>query len=207
MLQTVAGHFRTDTTTWNLLQWAYGRQKVRYAGCGGYYSPAHLGYGKTSITAVVCKRLELGDIDRGNLSNGTPSAHPDAEHIHDIISHFRSKHYWMLVNAAEVSAPPQWDIDPPEGKLKPVLKKNGKPKMIVCPVKKRPIACRIEFVGYSDAEREKMILNARAAYETWWSLLSHLTKVLRYNQPLKHWKITGIGAKRQPWNSIVTRVG
>jgi hypothetical protein len=185
---------------WELLVWAYQREMVRFAGAAaaGY----SLDWRDVSATGSVQAALEMGIAGRGGdgwASGGRPSAHADADTVHHHVSRLDTAEQWSLIRAAEAGQAPDWAPDAPPLRVKPVLTARGKPKTILCPVARVPVACLIRLEGVSAEERESYRAKARLAYLDWWLRLRWLRDALVADDVLRRWQITGIGVEMEPW--------
>lgn len=129
-----------------LLVWAYKRELVRYCeGRAGGYAP---GRGGVSATGAVCRALERGMTGEGPLMRASGFAvHADAEWVHGLVRTLDRDEYWLVVRMAEADATPEWNPQVETMRVLPVLKANGRPRMITCPRSGRPVACRMQVVG------------------------------------------------------------
>jgi hypothetical protein len=108
----------------------------------------------------------------------------------------------MIVKAAEADAMPDWNPDIEPARVVPILKANGRPRMIVCPIERRPVACRIEVIGVSDDDAAAIRAKAREVYARWYRLLWAMRQTIYEEDTLTRWRVTGIGADPQPWEKI-----
>ena len=197
---------KESTSIWSLLRWAYGPQRVRFA--GGNYTPTR----DVSLTSVVCDRLSdfyhLGvEVQRSTVC-GRPRAHPDADVVHELVCTLGRRDAWLIITSAEAGLSPNWDIDPPRGHFVPDVKANGRPRMVVCPVRRRPIACRVRYEGYTDEQRMRIISTARQRYSYWALLLTRLLIKINkshYNTQLTRWHAISIGVDECPWEPSKTK--
>lgn len=196
---------REMTTMRGLLEWAYQREMVRFAGSGGgAATPSALSMSGRSMTGRVCDILDEGFMSSGGGGwMGSPSSHPDAEHVHGMVLRLEREDYWRVVRAAESGTPPDWDPDLPKLKVVRLLKASGAPRMYVCPVSRRPVAERIAVVGMPLAEAEAIRGKARAEWHRWVQLLTWLRHdLLLQPTALKRWQITAVGADLEPWSQV-----
>lgn len=193
---------RAPITMWGLLVWAYKQELVRFAGRDGASLLDHSGY---SGTASVCDALGAGIVggrgeQRGTI-NGRPSAHPDADWVHAEVSRLPAEESWPLIRAAEAGRPPEWAPELPTAKVVRVWSKGGKPRMLIDPVSRRPVACLIAIEGVAEHEREQRLALARLAWVDFVILLRRLRDALVERDRLERWQISGIGLELEPWAS------
>lgn len=193
---------RQATTMRALLEWAYGRELVRFAGSAGDAGGAALA-AAGSATGRLCDVLGDGYLTEGNGWRGSPSAHPDAEWLHAaVMRDFVTEDRWRVIRAAESGTPPEWDPEVPALKVVRLLKASGKPRMYVCPVARRPVAERIAVMGVGAGEAAMIRVAARKEWQRWVSLLGVLRdRIVIERVPLKRWQVTGIGAELEPWRA------
>lgn len=216
---------RTPITMWRLLVWAYKHELVRFAG-----TPPQLydTWQHVSETGAVMAALQAGvavrraiDGDWGRARgtiNGRPSAHPDADVVHWVVSrHFTTEEQWALIHAGESGEPPEWNPEVPPLRVVPVRNVRGKPKMLYPADCRRiaaevggdawhgsrnePVACAIKVIGVNDSERARFLAQARLAYLDWWILLRHLRDRLVVENKLSRWRVTDVGLPMEPWET------
>lgn len=189
---------RAATTMWGLLVWAYKRELVRY--CEGRVA-AGPGLGvRGSGTGNVCRMLEVGI--SGEWAGSGPSrfpVHADAEWVHGLVRSLDKDEFWLIVRSAEAEKPPEWDPVIAPLRVVPMLKANGRPRMIVCPIEGRPVACRIEVHGVPPDEAAATRRAARERYAHWYRLLWAMREKCNEENALTRWRIAGIGAEAEPW--------
>lgn len=182
---------RRPGTMWQVLEWAYRNEMVRFVKTGHDF----VGDLRGSMTAYVCERLETGV-----MSFGAPAAHEDALEVHFFVSTLSREDYWLLVNAGERGAPPPAAPDAMEmAVVEPVLKANGRPRMITCPIQRRPVACRVVVRGYTPEEIEAAHRKCRESYARFAHLLTILRDRLVAEDRLTRWELTSIGVPVAPW--------
>jgi hypothetical protein len=207
---SVPPRVRTRTSMRGLLVWAYKRELVRIAEArladpADWMGPKGLGGG----TGAVCRMLETGIVGGGPVARLTRLAvHPDAEWVHGLVRTLDRDEFWLVVRAAEADDAPEWNPVVPDIEIVPVRRANGKPRMIVCPVQKRPIACRLEVRGVGPAEAAAIRGAARARYRQWWRLLWALReRIVAESEALSRWEVTVIGAEAEPWGESAAKGG
>lgn len=195
---------RAPITAWDALAWAYGAEKVRFAGVG---TPdlARLDFRRVSATGAACDRLGFGG-GGGGEGRGSIAARASAHWDADVIDAWARGHgrddYWLLVRAGEDGTAPQWDVDVPPGRLVPVLGKHGRPKMLLSPSSDRVIGCRVEQQGVPAHEVEAVKAAAKGRYARLVALLAALAASAVVDIRLERWCIKGIGIEPEPWNAI-----
>lgn len=193
---------RLPITMWGLIVWAYKRELVRISdqatNDGG---PSSSSGGSNAGT--ICRMLEYGTIVRGSVARVSKvQVHADAEWVHGLVKRLDHDEFWLVVRTAEADAPPDWNPTIEPARVVPVLKANGRPRMIVCPREKRAVACRIEVHGYCVDEAEAIRQAARDRYAQWFRLVWAMREKLLEEDALSRWKVTGIGVHQQPWAMI-----
>lgn len=191
---------RQATSVRELLEWAYQREMVRFAGSPWADEGAALSAAGSS-TGRLCDVLGDGYLTEGNGWRGSPSAHPDAEWLHAfVMREFETEDRWRIIRAAESGTPPEWDPVVPALKVVRLMKASGKPRMYVCPVARRPVAERIAVVGVGAGEAAMIRVAARKEWQRWVALLAVMRdRIVIERAPLKRWQVTGIGAESEPW--------
>jgi hypothetical protein len=194
---------RQPTTMWQLLIWAYQRQK------------AHLGEGDApagnrpglSPTAVVVQRLLLGaSIDGGGrgfgLAGGVGGAcDADALEVHGCVIQL-GKHARRLIETASMGQAPDWQPFYPPARVSGVwrMRKGQMKPVMLYDENRNPLnACKIEITGFAPDRARRWIEHHREIYIKWWAALSVLHDWLAERQPLKRWLIRGVGAEPNPW--------
>jgi hypothetical protein len=191
---------RTPATMWGLLVWAFKRELVRVLDARGSEGFTHGNGG--SNTGTVCRVLATGIVGSGPTARISRVAVPaDAEWLHGLVRSLDRDEYWLIVRSAEADRPPEWNPYIERARVLPVLKANGRPRMIVCPVQRRPVACRIETFGMPDTEADAIRDSARERYAHWYRLLWAMREKLRDEDTLSRWRVTGIGAEAEPWSA------
>lgn len=192
-----------------LLVWAYKRELVRVTE-GRLAEPRDFldGRGGGGGTGAVCRMLATGIVGGGPVARLTRFAvHPDAEWVHGLVRSLDRDEYWLVVRAAEADEAPDWNPVVPELEIVPVRRANGRPRMVVCPVQNRPIACRLEVRGVGPAEAAAIRGAARKRYAQWWRLLWALREQIIAEDALSRWDVGGIGAEAEPWGERVAKGG
>lgn len=194
---------RASATMWSILVWAYKRELVRY--CEGRVAThGARGFASSSATARVGRALEGGFVGDGGSHVGLASfpVHPDAEWIHGLVRSLDRDEYRMIVKSAEAGEHPQWDPEIEPARVVPVLRANGKPRMLCCTRSGRPIACLIEVHGLARDDADAIRSKARENYARWFRLVAALRDKVSEDDALTRWRITGIGAHPQPWMPV-----
>lgn len=190
-----AGAARQTTTMWQLLVWSYKRELVRILS-GRTWEP-HAASGGSN-TSAVCRVLETGILRSGPVARITRvPVHADAEWVHGLVSALDRDEFWLVVKSAEAAAPPDWNPDIEPARVVPMLRANGRPRMIV--IDGRAVACRIETVGVPSDEADAMRESARERYAQWVRLLMAMRDKLIEDDGLTRWRIGGIGVEPAPW--------
>jgi hypothetical protein len=201
--RTEAAELRQPTTMWQLLIWAYQRQK------------AHLGEADVptgnrqdlSPTAVVVQRLLLGaSIDNGGHGFGPSggsgrACDADALELHGCVLKL-GKHARRLIETASVGQAPDWQPFYPPARVSPVwrMKRGQRVSVMLYDENRNPInACKIEITGFAPDRARRWIEHHRKIYTKWWAALTVLHDWLAERQPLKRWLIRGVGAEPNPW--------
>lgn len=194
---------RAEITMWGLLEWAYRREMVRFAGRSAWYDQGG-GFMPISQSGAVCAALRDGIAGRGAATiNGRPSAHPDADFVESLVLQWLdgTPDYWLLINAAEKGIFP--DTNPARATLKvrPVVGKNGAVRMYLDPVSRRPTACLIYVTGETDAEYRSRVAEARLRWLDLVTIAMTLRDRLLEHDLLTRWRVTGLGIEEAPWES------
>lgn len=194
---------RTPTTMWALLVWAYRQQQVRYAGRAPQFDNPD--WRPASQTAAVMSALANGIAGRGAgwAINGRPSAHADADMVHDLVARLATGPQWRMIRAGESGEPVVWAPELPAWRLVPVLGKNGRPRHLLCPVTRRPIACLAQQVGVPESARAMAVSRARLDYLAWCSDLADIRDALVDRDELTRWSVGMIGLPVAPWMETV----
>lgn len=180
---------------WQVLEWAYRSEMVRFARGDADYGTES----SWSMTALVCARLETGIISYGSALGPTSAAHDDAFRVHWLVTTLDRPDYWLLVNAAERGMPPPVAPEAMEhAVVEPVLKANGRPRMIVCPIQRRPVACRVQVRGYTPEEIAAATRKCRESYARFVHLLTVMRDRLVADDNLTRWELTSIGVPAAP---------
>jgi hypothetical protein len=196
---------RAATTMRALLVWAYKRELVRASeGIGRDRTGPPGG----SNTSAVCRVLRSGIVGSGPVARITHMpVHPDAERVHALVKRLDRDEFWLVVGCAEADAAPEWAPQFKPFRVVPVLRANGKPKMITCPRDGRPVACRIEIEGVSKDEIQRRTALARDRYSEWLRCLWMLREKMVEDDTLTRWHVTGLGAEAEPWHKITAAGG
>lgn len=195
---------RHDITVDNLVIWTYQRQKAdliveRGVGLLPHEKDADGIFYKNISgdgTYQVHRNAELGTrID----CFGFPSAeiHPDAELVHELIKakSFTHLERGLLIDYGKTALVPDCLIGA-KPEIRPVFRKNGKPKMIYADRDRtKPIACEIEIVMSQDHIEFK-----RRIYGQWWDALDKLCNELWKRDTLvTSYNVQGLAIARDPW--------
>lgn len=194
-------------TLWEVLLWAYGRQKVHLGGGDREAT----GYAPISATGAVVERLRLGvavDCSRrasagsSGLSGGCDG---DALTVHRYVG-LLGRYRGLVMEAAIIGEMPEWAPRiPPLRYLGPILRGNGQPKMDYH--NHRPVSCPMRIEGIWPEDAERMRRHARRVYGEWWAVMSVLCDALRRDRPLARWAVSGVGAVAMPWAEARPHVG
>lgn len=191
---------RVATTMWALAMWTYQRQKAHL----GNGQVGGNGYGSISPTGAVLERLRLGvsiDCSRGGggLAGGFggSTCDDDAMEVHRLVLQL-GKHAHLLIDAASMGAPPEWQPAYPPARTSKVV--NGKGKVVmIYDHNRNAIACKLDVTGFAPGRAREWVEHHRQRYTTWWAALSVVHDALVARQPLRHWRVAGIGAQAEPW--------
>lgn len=190
---------RRPGTMWQVLEWAYRSEMVRFA-FDDDIRPHRQDYGGRSMTGLVCDRLETGIISFGVSHPKGSAADADALAVDYLVETLPREDYWLVVNASERGVPPPVAPEAMEhAVVEPVLKANGRPRMIVCPIQRRPVACRVQVRGYTPDEIAAATRKCRESYERFVHLLTVLRDRLVADDHLTRWELTAIGVPAAPW--------
>lgn len=195
---------RTPTTTWRLMVWAYKTQMVRSEAERPGVADRFLGY-RTS-TAVVCDRLQSGWWGGGCLAADRRSADADAFTVHGWVQSLSDIEALLLMRSAEAGREPCWSPELPRMRIEPEIAGRGGMAGVLYVMPAGYPYCPVRVRG-DDAAREAILRQARDDYGLWWRALSMLTEAIRAvdNEQdaasirLTRWRISGIGAEREPW--------
>lgn len=131
--------------------------------------------------------------------SGFPTAeiHPDAETVHELIKTKAFTHLerGLLVDFGKTGLMPDW-LPGAKPKIRPALKKNGKPKMIHRDrAKSKPIACEIEIIM-----TQEHIDFRRDVYLRWWGALDKLCREIWKNDVvMTSFNVLPPLAANEPW--------
>lgn len=200
---------RQPTTVWDLLVWAYRAQRVERTSATaqpGRATPADLGHRISGCgAALVGDVMATGMLGTGcsvRTSSWVGRCHPDAERVAWWVDGLAPEEWHLVRESARRGVAPAWHIELPRLEVLPRLRANGRPEMLYDGMSNRAIACLIDVVGVSDSVRAEAAAEQRARYEVWWQALWMLAEVMRDDQRLKRWFVTGIGAERAPWEGV-----
>ncbi len=186
---------RTDTTLWELMIWAYQKQLVRRGGRGVSLASVW------STTGLALRAMELGATVQGSGS-GASATPEDALTVAAVVDSLAQADRRLIVEHAELGAPPDWDPRLPAFRAVPVLKNgSGALRMVYGRASRssEPIACRIDYVGFDDARAESVRREARAMYDQLHGALVRVWPVLAVETALTHWRVTRLGLPARPW--------
>ena len=184
---------------WELLQWAYAKQKVNFASDSGYSPcPPFI-----SSTARVCGDLAAGAVIRGGVRGSGSTAHEDAYIIHDYVCRLFPAERDLVIQHAEKSAEPDWCPRLPELVVVPVMRGNGQVKMLK-DKRGKAVACCIDYDGFPAARIAEAHAFAKRTYEQWHTALRILREAIMIADGLKRWRVTGVGAEREPWAVVLS---
>lgn len=178
---------RVEITAWRLAVWAYQAQQVHRAGGGGY-APG----GGGSMTGLALRSLELGIVSGGSAAGVAPPE--DALTVEWLVGEHHD-----LVEAASIGQMPDWD---PRGlgcRFEPVLRGNGKPRLLYDPSGKRAIASRVTLVGIEPWRAEAIRRELRQRYARVVAGLHELAIGCALPTTLKSWRCKGLGVEPKPW--------
>lgn len=202
-----------------LLIWAYAKQLVRQMRERDTVASGPIP-SSWSSTGLVCRDLTAGAVIRGSSFRGDADrAHPDACAIDDFVLRMPPGDRDLLVRYAEASrhvpTMPDWNPRAPALIAVPVLRGqwsldtfrdgNGHAKAgavkTLSGKRDKPVACLIVYEGFPQARADAMMRHARAVYETWHCALRILRAAMLAEDGLTRWRITGVGAEREPWQA------
>lgn len=215
---------KTSITLWALLVWAYKRQGVQYETDRAFSFAPVGGYAGDFLGSSGGQGWDSWE-GRGCINGAGTIAHRDAHVLHAIVRGMKRAKRQMIVETAAQERPPVWNpiIAPlrfvpmwkgPEGRID---RSGGQVRVLgkllsMYPGQAAPgdpqvsgrhvgIGHWIKREGFTDAEAESIRSAARADYSTWWDALFALYSEVWFEGAFERWKITSIGAKREPWNA------
>jgi hypothetical protein len=201
-----------------LLVWAYAKQMVRKLRSRDLVASGPIP-SSWSSTGLVCRDLTAGAVIRGSSFRGEETAHADAYAIDDFVMRMDREQRYLLVRYAEASrdvpSMPDWSPRTPALVVVPVLRgqwtvetfRDGNGHARAGAVKTlsgkrdKPVACLIDFEGFPQARADAMLQHARGVYEAWHCALRILRAAMLAEDGLTRWRITGVGAEREPWQA------
>jgi hypothetical protein len=197
---------------WALAVWVYRRQKAHLD--SGRIGAA--GFGPVSQTAAVIERLRLGCPSTKRNAVSRTHVDDDAITVHEMVLRMQAHERALIVDHAVLGSPPDWDLRLPPVQVVPVLRGNGKPKMLYPPRRHEPIACLIDYKGVLPQQAMGLRDRARQRYSDWYAALAILMDALARLGELMRWNLIGVGPRREPWlqnigdspepaNPVVTR--
>ena len=211
----VAVDTRSPATMVELLVWAYAKQMVRKLRSRDLVASGPIP-SSWSSTGLVCRDLTAGAVIRGSSFWGDAErAHRDAYAIDDFVMRLSRDERDLVVRYAERERAPDWSPRTPALIAVPVLRGqwtvetfrdgNGHAKAgavkTISGKRDKPVACLIDFEGFPQARADAMMQHARAVYETWHCALRILRAAMLAEDGLTRWRITGVGAEREPWQA------
>jgi hypothetical protein len=193
---------RQPITTWELLVWAYQRQKAHLGENDG---PGRSWQG-LSPTAVVVQRLLLGASIDGGRRNGASTGSgracdADALEVHGYVLQL-GKHARQVIETASGGHAPDWQPFTPPARVSPVwrMKKGQRVPVMLYDENRHPLhACKIEITGFAPDRARRWIEHHRDIYTRWWVALTVLSERLSDRQPLQRWLVRGVGVAAAPW--------
>lgn len=194
------GGTRQPTTLVRLMTWAYRTNMVQYEtdrahefSATGSFVPDLLGY-RSSY-----------DVERACVRGMGTSADPEAHVLHAHVRTLRAKERDLLIDFAARGAIPDWNPLIPEFRVIPSRKGGTGNLRMIWSKKRQPIGCMIEYEGIPPEDAEAKRRAARDLYALWWKAMRILKCRLLFEGRLVRWKITEIGAPREPWEDVRTR--
>ena len=179
-----------EMTVWQALCWAYGPQR------GGEFErrclDERLGFGSLSATGRCCEVLALGCRVDGLAGRRMPVIDNDALEIVKAVGRLDKPAARLLAACGEAARVPAWRLELEPARLVPVLRGNGRPKMIY--KNHRPIACRVRMTGLPLSEIERQQRRARNNYLMFYDGLQKLRAEIG-NAHLVRLRMTGLGGK------------
>jgi hypothetical protein len=214
---------KASITLWALLVWAYKRQGVQYETDRAFsFAPAGA-YAGDFLGASGGHGWESWE-GRGCINGAGTIAHRDAHVLHAIVRGMKPSKRRSLIETAAVGKQPVWDPVIPHLRVVPLWKgpkgriERHQGQLVVMgkllsmyPGQRFPGDAHrdrhagfghwIAFEGCDEHEGESLRAAARADYEKWWQALFELYRQVWFDGAFERWKITSIGAKREPWHS------
>lgn len=184
----------------HLLQWVYGAQQAHRSGAGGAMPSLGWNRGFSADGCVRIAEIQALGIDlRGISRNLGYDLHPDAETVSTVINRTVEREMRIiLVQYAVACIRPAWG-DAATWWAGPVLRGNGKPKMIY-DHHRNAVACEVECKGPSP----EYIASRRQLYRDWWGALEGLCVTLNA-LPLRDHHVVGPHAPAAPWEQLGRR--
>jgi hypothetical protein len=183
---------------WDLTVWTYKHQKAHLD--GGRVGA--IGYSAISQTAAVLERVRLGTASGGHCGLNRTYADDDALAVHELVLRMTANERALIVGHGKQGDPPDWSPTIPPVKVVPVLRGNGKPKMLYPPRRHEPIACLIAYQGVLPQQAAALRERAKSLYLSWYQAMTILADALISLDELIRWKVTEVGVMREPWQRM-----
>jgi hypothetical protein len=214
---------KTSITLWALLVWAYKRQGVQYETDRAFsFAPAGA-YAGDFLGASGGQGWESWE-GRGCINGAGTIAHRDAHVLHAIVRGMKTSQRRRLMETAAAGKQPIWAPVIAPLRVVPMWKgpagriERSQGQVVVMgkllsmypgqrfpgdPHRDRHVGVGhwIDFEGCQEHEVESLRAAARADYEKWWQALFDLYREVWFDGAFERWKITSVGAKREPWNA------
>lgn len=182
-------------TVWDLLVWTYDVQRAGQGRLLNYDRDEYLCGSSWDWDRQV---QELGVIVQGGGGGRDFVIAADAATVHGAVHDLPREQARVVVRCATLGQPPTWVVKVPAPRCEPVLKCNGKPKMLL-DASDNVIGCKVVCSGVLDMDRYEMEWKARQRYTVWYSSLRLLEAALSTSGLKRH--IThGIGVRGCPWD-------
>jgi len=179
-------------TLWQLVCWTYDVQKADQS--FDDIRRARHGFGRHSQTSKICQILQLGcKVDGGG---GSYHCHPDADLVHSAV--LASAEADLVIETAALGRSPDWFCQYEPCRVEPVVRGNGKIKMVYRGRRHQPFACLVNIVGDTQAEIDRADLMFRERYKRWVEALEYVYDVVS-GKKLSSWKLHGLGVVARPW--------
>jgi hypothetical protein len=191
------GAARVPTSMWRLLVWAYRLQMVRYE-VDRAIRPSRFGSLADELIARQA-RPSRGDTERGCINGAGTSAHADAHLVHGHVGALKPRERDLIIDTASNGLPPDWNPALPALRVVPIRKGPTGTLRMLYGRSHRPVACMIGYEGLPNDEIAQMRKSARDCYAMWWQVVRRLRLRMWDDRGLTRWKVTAIGAEREPW--------
>lgn len=195
-----------------LTVWAYRRQMVQYEvdRFRNFSFRRHRG----DLVDELLRQCERYGGGRGSINGAGTTAATAAHVIHAHVRCLSGVTQHLIETAGATGMPPNWDpyVAPfrlvPDWKGKPgrIERSNdgfivyGNFRKIWSP-KGQCIGCRLRQEGMHPAITEAIRREARRNYQFWYDGLVQLRKALEKDDRMTNFRVSGIGATPEPWNS------